>query len=100
MRVGVCRPGALPVCPALAAPANPHPPTFDQGLNAQLCVPVGAAEELVAGLAQLELGLEPNLAEVVDAEQLPFEKLLVKERAQARARHRGQQLGCGLLHPP
>ena len=67
---------------------------------AQLCVPVGAAEELVAGLAQLELGLEPNLAEVVEAEQLPFEKLLVKERAQARARHSGPQLGSGLRHPP
>ena len=47
----------------------------------------------MAGLAQLELGLEPNLAEVVDAAQLPFEKLLVKERAQARARHSGPQLG-------
>ena len=63
-------------------------------------MPVGAAEELVAGLAQLELGLEPNLAEVVDAEELPFEKLLVKERAQARARHSGPQLGSGLRHPP
>ena len=81
-------------------PTLPCDRAAPQGLNAQLCVPVGAAEELVAGLAQLELGLEPNLAEVVDAEQLPFEKLLVKERAQARARHSGPQLGSGLRHPP
>ena len=51
-------------------------------------MPLGAAEELVAELAQLDLGLEPNLAEVVDAELLPFDKLLVKERPQARARRR------------
>ena len=53
-----------------------------QGLNAQLCVPVGAAEELVAELGGL--GFEPNLAEVVEAEQQPFDKLIVKERPQAR----------------
>ena len=72
---------------------NPNPtpkpnPNPNQGLNAQLCVPLGAAEELVAELEQLDLGLEPNLAEVVDAELLPFDKLLVKERPQARARRR------------
>lgn len=53
-----------------------------EGMNAQLCVPLGAAEELVAELEQLKLGLEPNLAEVVAAELLPFDKLLVRERPQ------------------
>ena len=51
-------------------------------------MPLGAAEELVAELEQLNLGLEPNLAEVVAAELQPFGKLLVKERPQARARRR------------
>ena len=73
---------------------NPNP---NQGLNAQLCVPLGAAEELVAELEQLKLGLEPNLAEVVAAELLPFDKLLVRERPQARARRRA---AAGHLAPP
>ena len=45
------------------------------------------------------VGLEVK-NQVVEAEQLPFEKLLVKERAQARARHSGPQLRSGLRHPP
>ena len=73
---------------------NPNP---NQGMNAQLCVPLGAAEELVAELEQLKLGLEPNLAEVVAAELLPFDKLLVRERPQARARRRA---AAGHLAPP
>lgn len=51
-----------------------------EGVNAQLIVPQSRVGDL--GDELRSLGFEPNFAEVVDAEARPFDKLVVKERAQ------------------
>ena len=51
-----------------------------EGVNAQLIVPQSLVGDLDDELRSL--GFEPNFAEVIDAEARPFEKLVVKERAQ------------------
>lgn len=64
-----------------------------EGVNAQLIVPQSLVGDLDDELRAL--GFEPNFAEVVDAEARPFDKLVVKERAQVLTDGLGEALDWG-----